>query len=296
MVKPIGFCFHLEASIDNQFMSNFTSNEDLQKLVLDEFSSFQQSLISSGVNVITIQPEYDDLPDAVFPNNWFSTHLANSDCHENSVVSYPMKLEKRRKERNTMLMEKFSLVYSQKFHLEKYESDENPLFLEGTGALVLDRISKIAYASISHRCSEKLVKEWANLMKYDYVIFQAIDCNGNAVYHTNVVLSIGSKVAVVCSEMIKNKIEKAQLINSLGKRHIVIEISENQVNNFCGNILELYTPKKTIMVMSSRAFKTFTKEQIDIILKCVSEICHSDILTIENAGGGSARCMLAEIF
>jgi len=255
-----------------------------------------EKLKSYGINVVIVKPEFPNLPDAVFPNNWFSTHIGKLN-RDSVVIYYPMKNESRRKERNSVLMEKFQSLYTKSIHLEQYESDDIPEFLEGTGALVLDRVSKIAYANISDRCSEILVQEWAKSMNYTYIIFHATDKNNFPVYHTNVVLSIGSKMAILCSEMIKDIEEREILLDSLRKNHSILEISESQVSSFCGNVLELYvSPEKTIMVMSTNAFYSFSDEEKKIILENVNEICHSDISTIEKIGGGSARCMLSEIF
>jgi len=297
IVAPVGFQTNPETIIDNHFMNETNqSNQEIQRRALLEFSAFHLNLTNAGIHVNIHVPDIsDNTPDAVFPNNWFSTH-PDTEVGESRILVYPMKAPLRRKERNPTLLQKISSCYSKSYDLTYFEEDPDPLFLESTGSLVLDRKNKIVYASISERCAKPVVEKWAELMNYSLVAFHSVDYGNQPIYHTNVVMGIGSDIAVVCLECVVDPIERENLKNSLAKTHRVLEISMSQMINFCGNVIELLAGTRKVLCMSSAAFTAFTDEQKDVINQCVDLICHTPIPTIESIGGGSIRCMIAEIF
>jgi len=284
--------------MDNHFMNNIEISIDtVEKLAIEEFNSLHRKLILCGINVFVYDNSSTETPDAIFPNNWFSTHQKDNYI-DSTIVLYPMKCENRRKERKEEIITQLTMTYNSCVHFEHYENDIESRYLEGTGVLILDRKNKIVYACESHRCSRELVKQWANKLCFnETVIFSSSDSKGQPIYHTNVLMSIGSTLAVICDEVIRNKEERDMVLETLKSTHEVLTITEEQLKRFCGNVIELKNNEnKKILVMSSSAYNAYTNDQIEIILKHVDEICHSDIPTIEQIGGGSVRCMIAELF
>lgn len=241
-------------------------------------------------------------PIALFPNNHFSSHPAQEtgDKHA-SIVLYPMKSPSRRRERRPEFIERllsfgrFSTIHDLSQH-ESARSD--PSFLEGTGALVLDRRNRIAYVALSPRADPALARLWARIMDYQLVMFDSVDAEGRAIYHTNVMMAIGTRAAIVCSEAIPDARSRAAVFDSLRSTgHEVVDISLEQVSSFCGNCLEMesYLGEQKF-VMSSAAYNAFSEDQRAILLDASGGIVHSPISTIERYGGGGVRCAIAELF
>jgi hypothetical protein len=261
-----------------------------------EFDAFVEKLRAVGVNVIVVDDTLNpDTPDSIFPNNWISFH-ENAD-----VVLYPMFAENRRKERREEVLD---LLEEQDFEIENIvdytDAEEDGYYLEGTGSIVLDRTNAKAYCALSPRADEELFIEFCEDFDMHPVIFEAfqtVDGERKLIYHTNVMMCIGETFAVICSECIDDKKERKMVLDFLkadGKE--IILITEKQVNNFAGNMLEVRgSNDKKYLVMSDSAHQSLTAKQIEQLEKH-AQIISSSLDTIEACGGGSARCMMAEIF
>ena len=297
MIEPVAFRFNEQTAVNNyyqQILDNLTP-EQTQENALSEFTNFVNILKDKGVNVVVIKDTLSpDTPDSIFPNNWIS-------FHEDGVVAfYPMYAKNRRDERREDILD--VLVDDHDFKV-KYIKDftkfaERGKYLEGTGSMVLDRENKICYASISIRTDEQAVLQFCDEFDYTPVCFtsnQEVDGERMAIYHTNVMMCIADKYAIVCLDTIDDKEERKWLKSSLedsGKE--IIEITEDQKHRFAGNMLQLMGDEK-YLVMSKSAHESLTQDQIDRIEK-YNPIISSSLDTIEACGGGSARCMMAEIF
>ena len=290
MISPRNFISNPETSIDNSFQAATDGNSNPVTEALEEFTRLKNLLVANGIDE-KVYAQTDELftPDAIFPNNWFSTHP------EGKLFLYPMKALNRRSERRKNIIEDLKRNYPELTDYSGYEKESH--FLEGTGSMVIDSENRIVYAAKSQRTSTQLLKEWSAKMNYEPVIFEAEDQNHSIVYHTNVVMTLGDKFAIVCMDSIRQDAEKKLLRNKLeetGKE--IIEISLEQMHAFCGNCLLLQNANREhLLVMSTRSFDTFTPQQKNIIEK-FAKIIHTDLHTIENYGGGGARCMLAELF
>jgi hypothetical protein len=293
MIRPVRFGFNIETANSNAFQDvQAAQNTNAQIEALAEFDGMVSQLRAAGVDVIVIEDTLEPhTPDSIFPNNWVSFH------HSGKVILYPMEAQNRRLERRTDIIEQLS----HDFHIEEIidltASETNQQYLEGTGSMVLDRMNRIAYACISSRTNEAVLATWQSYMSgYELVCFGAFDQNGKAIYHTNVLMCVGDTFAVVCLEALTDLDERLMLKEKLEKSgKIIIEISLDQMNHFAGNML--LVKKKTgakLLVMSSQAYRSLTESQIRI-LGSFTEILHSDLSTIEANGGGSARCMMAEV-
>ncbi|WP_034243886.1 citrulline utilization hydrolase CtlX [Aquimarina atlantica] len=297
MIRPVQFRMNEQTAVNNYYQETAgvdieTANSKAQQ----EFNQFVKVLREAGVNVIVIDDDpQNDTPDSIFPNNWVS-------FHENGDVGlYPMFAVNRRKERRPEILDQIEASGFEINNIIDYTgAEDEELFLEGTGSLVLDRVNRKAYCALSPRADEDLLIEFCEDFEYTPVIFtayQTVNKKRLPIYHTNVMMGIGETFAVVCLESIDDKKERKNLVNHLkndGKE--VIAITENQVNNFAGNMLQVVgLGDKRYIVMSSAAFKSLTKDQITRIEKHCA-ILHSDLNTIETLGGGSARCMMAEVF
>ncbi|MBZ0201922.1 MAG: amidinotransferase [Ignavibacteria bacterium] len=297
MVSPDTFGYNTQTAASNTFQNQpDTSIESLREKVQYEFKAMTDKLSENGIDVyiVGMDSEYD-LPDAVFPNNWFATY------EDGTVILFPMLSELRRLERDKGMLEE--IMDSSDFCIKEfvdYSKYENEgLILEGTGSLVLDRKHNAVFAIESERTSRLLFERYSEEMKIpaaNRVFFHASDSGGNPIYHTNVIMSIGEGFAVICTECI-DKSEQEEVLRKLKRLQLeVIEITYDQLNNFCGNLLNVESvADESIIVMSTRAFRSFTDDQKKILEK-YGRIVDVDIDTIENVGGGSARCMMAEIF
>ena len=291
MIRPSAFGFNPETADNNTFQNRpeDAPNEVIQK-AQKEFDGLVGLLRYEGIDVTVVEDtSTPQKPDAVFPNNWISFH------DDGTVVTYPMFSGLRRQERREDVIEQLSTKFSvrQREHYEFFEKEDQ--FLEGTGSLVLDRANKIAYACISERTDRELLEDWCDRMGYTPHTFYA-ESNGKPIYHTNVMMAIATKLAVVCLECLPNKAERIALKESLAKDHEVVEITDMQVQSFAGNMLALKNNRgEELMVMSERALNSLSSEQKNEIEK-YCRIVAAPIPVIEDVGGGSARCMIAEIF
>ncbi|MFC0183972.1 hypothetical protein SAMN04515674_102487 [Pseudarcicella hirudinis] len=293
MIRPVRFGFNEQTAGSNTFQDPVFGRETQDKAqhyALQEFEDMVTNLRKLGVDVITIDDTEDPYtPDSIFPNNWVSFH------YNGTAITYPMQAENRRLERRedilNQLEEKFYI--NRKMDLTHFEKEGK--FLEGTGSMVLDRKVKIAYACISPRTHPDVLKEFASLMNYEIISFNAM-ANGKEIYHTNVVMCIGDIFAVICLEAITDLDQRLMVRNSLeqsGKQ--IIDITLDQMNHFAGNMLEIRNQKDDrLLIMSTAAYNSLTQKQIDM-LEDFCRIHHFDLSMIEGNGGGSARCMMAEI-
>jgi hypothetical protein len=290
MIRPRDFKFNEQTAANNRFQQD-SDDADIQLKAVQEFDAFVSTLRSNDINVTVIDDTADpETPDSIFPNNWISFH------DDGTVILYPMFSLNRRLERREEILEELSKRYliTNRIDLSAYENDD--LFLEGTGSLVLDRVAKIAYACRSIRTDEKVLADFCKQTGYSSVVFDAVDGAGFPIYHTNVMMCLASQYAVICLDAIVDTKQKTLVIESLKScNKEIIPISIDQMNHFAGNMLQLNNTKgKHLLAMSEQAYKSLSTEQLNILAK-YNEIIFSPIATIEKHGGGSARCMLAEI-
>lgn len=316
MIRPVRFSYNSQTAVNNAFQESGIPEELSQRQALKEFDAYVEMLRNEGIEVMVVEDTATPhTPDSIFPNNWLSLHSAEelADAGNRVAVLYPMFAENRRAERRQDIIEALtgavapsctgaadapSCASAALLDLTYYE--KRNLFLEGTGSLILDRNEHLAYACQSPRTCEEVLEEWSSKMGYDYFLFHAEDMNGNPIYHTNVMMSVGEQLAVVCLDAITDIEERMSLIELLEESDKeIVEISLEQMNEFAGNMLQLHTVKegelKYIMVMSARAKDSLDQDQIEAIEK-YCKIVAPDLEFIERNGGGSARCMLAEIF
>ena len=294
MVRPANFGFNEETAGNNAFQTkdnSLTTNEIKEKAAA-EFDSFVKILRGCSVDVIVMEDSVAPLKtDAVFPNNWFSTH------EDGTMILYPMYSRNRRLERDENIIRALENDFKvvKKVHFDQFENDN--LFLEGTGSMILDRPNKICYACLSVRTDLVLLNRLCSVIGYKSVAFHAVDASDQDIYHTNVMMALGETFVVICLETVKSEAEKAALLHEFQvTQKEIIEISLAQMQRFAGNMLQVRNDKgETFLVMSQQAFESLTSEQIQQIEKH-TRILSADIKTIETYGGGSARCMLAEIF
>ncbi|CCH51792.1 hypothetical protein BN8_00738 [Fibrisoma limi BUZ 3] len=294
MIRPVRFGFNEQTAQSNAFqdIKMAAQTKDVaQGDALHEFEEMVRQLRALGVDVI----EYEDTtepytPDSIFPNNWVSFHASGT------VVLYPMQAENRRFERRMDIIEDLG----QRFHVAKVIDltgfEQEGKFLEGTGSMVLDRMNRVAFACLSPRTHPDVLAEFSNRTRYRVVSFRASDSNDKEVYHTNVLMCIGDSFAVVCLSAIKDPDERLmvrQELERLNKR--IVDISLEQMASFAGNMLMVQNQKgQKLLVMSTQAYKALTPKQIDQ-LDDYATLIHFDLSMIEGNGGGSARCMMAEV-
>ncbi|KQS32255.1 citrulline utilization hydrolase CtlX [Pedobacter sp. Leaf194] len=290
MIRPVDFKFNEQTAGNNMFQVA-SAEKNVQAQALQEFDGFVSLLRKNEVDVTvvddTLQPAK---PDSIFPNNWVSFH------EDGSVYLYPMFSENRRLERRKEIIEGLKGKFEMNHVSDLSFFEMQHAFLEGTGSMVLDRENKIAYACLSVRTDMEVLNNFCLLTGYQAVSFQAVDSTNFPIYHTNVMMCIGEKFAVICLESIPNAEEKERVAMSLidgGKE--IVEISLEQMNRFAGNMLEVSNAKgEHLLVMSEQAYLALNAQQIERLQK-YSRIIYAPIYTIEKNGGGSARCMLAEV-
>ena len=300
MVRPVQFRLNEETAVNNYYQDQQFHKEikdaDANKRAQEEFDAFAKALQNNNINVIIVNDDdKHDTPDSVFPNNWLSTH------ENGTAVLYPMFAPNRRLERRPEVLDALEAEGFLIEHIMDYTSAEDEeIFLEGTGSLLLDRTNEKAYCSISPRADEELFIEFCEDFEYTPVVFTAYQTVGDArlpIYHTNVMMALGEEYAVICLDCIDSKAEVKSVLKHLketGKE--VINITEAQVESFAGNMIQvLNADGKKFLVMSHQAYESLTPEQIKKLEK-YNDIIHPDIKTIETLGGGSVRCMMAEIF
>lgn len=298
MIRPVSFRMNEQTAVNNYYqkvLENLTP-ETVQFKALQEFDDFVEKLKVVGVNVVVVNDTKEsDTPDSIFPNNWISFH-ENGD-----VALYPMFAENRRLERREDILETLEELGYQINNVVDYTSaEEEKIYLEGTGSLLLDRENGKAYCALSPRADEDLLIEFCEDFEFTPVSFvanQTLNENRVPIYHTNVMMCLGEKFSVICLDSIDDKKERKEVIKHLKEdRKEIIAISEDQVNNFAGNMLQILGKNdERIIVMSNSAYESLTKQQINQLEKH-GNILYSSLDTIEACGGGSARCMMAEVF
>lgn len=293
MIRPRNFSYNAITAENNVFQMKAAEEDALhiRTKAIEEFDTFVSSIREEGVIINVIEDTEEPVkPDAVFPNNWISFH------DDGTVVTYPMFSSNRRIERREDLIDELRNRYEIRERIRLEGAEEEEKFLEGTGSILFDREHKIAYACLSVRTDDYLFRSHCAYLGYEPVSFTSVDQNRFPVYHTNVMMALGEKFAIICLESIVNKEERALVttkLQSSGKE--IIEISLEQMNSFAGNMLQVQGKGGAVTIMSKSAFESLYEEQIAQIEKS-SRILYSDVSTIEKYGGGSVRCMMAEIF
>lgn len=296
MIRPVAFRMNEETAVNNYFQEDLQlRNTEINAQAQAEFDTFVDKLRGVGVNVIVEHDDLDmDTPDSIFPNNWVSFHK------NGTVAMYPMFAENRRRERREEVINRLEKEgFLVDGFMDYTVAEEDGYFLEGTGSLLLDRVHNKAYCAISPRADEELVIEFCEDFEYDPVIFTANQtAKGERlpIYHTNVMMALAEKFAVICLDAIDDKHEKKNVIKHLKetKKEIII-ITEAQMHRFAGNMLQVQGKDTKYMVMSEDARSSLKSDQVKAIQKHC-KILSSDISTIETCGGGSVRCMMAEVF
>lgn len=294
MVRPLAFGYNHETATTNTFQQQDKQQEpsDIQSKALEEFDELERILKEHHIQVIIVEDtKLPVKPDAIFPNNWITTHS------DGTIITYPLHSNLRRPERREDILQLLSNEFKiqNQYSFEHYE--EEGKFLEGTGSMILDRINHIVYACLSPRTDPELLEHFTLLKQYRKVSFKATDPSGTNIYHTNVMMALGETQAILCLDCIHDESEKESLVQSLtdtGKE--IIEIKWEQVLHFAGNMLQLKNIHGDLYwVMSQAAFDSLYEDQRSV-LQSNAGIIASPISTIEYYGGGSVRCMLTEIF
>lgn len=297
MIRPISFRMNEQTAVNNYYQENIDlKNAEINTQAQMEFDSYVEKLENFGINVVVVSDTKEfDTPDSIFPNNWISFHA------DGTVAIYPMFAENRRLERREDVLEELE---KQGFLIENIvdytSAEEEGIFLEGTGSMILDRANKKAYCALSPRADEDLFIEFCEDFEYTPVVFtanQTVENSREAIYHTNVMMCIAETFAVVCLSSVDDKKERKNLLKHLKEdKKQIIDITEEQVNNFAGNMLQVKgTNDELFLIMSQAAHDCLTTNQKTQINKHC-KIISSSLSTIETCGGGSARCMMAEVF
>jgi len=294
MVRPARFGCNAQTAESNAFQAKpeLFAGKDLQGIALREFHGLAEALERAGVEVLVASDSAQPAkPDAIFPNNWVSFH------HDGTVALYPMLAPNRRLERRDEVLQQVvrsgAFRVSRTVDLTHRESEDK--YLEGTGSVVLDRVHRIAYACSSPRTDLDVLGEFAQQLDYELMTFDAVDAGGTAVYHTNVVMAIGTGFAVVCSESIVGDAHRAAVLSKLRSTgHDIVDISLAQMTQFAANVLELAVPGGKLIALSTTALGCLAPAQRRA-LESQATLIAAEIPTIERSGGGGVRCMLAEI-
>jgi len=298
MVRPKDFGYNEETGHDNEFQNKPDLEQELiNTKANEEFTAMVDGLRSKGVIVLILEPSISQditTPDAIFPNNWFSTE------HDGTILTYPMMAKNRKAERRLLEVEKLlnENGYTIRNCINVGRLDESKKFLEGTGSLIIDHVDEVVYAARSERCDPDQFDNFIRLRFYPKsILFNTKSSSGKPIYHTNVMMSLGKKYAVICSECIPDKTQKDHVLETLKSSFDVMEITMAQMEkHFCGNILEVRNQQDdAFIIMSETAKNGFTQHQLRF-LEQYGEILSFNLSTIEKIGGGSARCMMAEIF
>jgi hypothetical protein len=291
MIRPIHFGYNAETAVNNAFQINKT-DERTQEKALYEFDNFVHKLKEKGIEVLVVNDTPSPAtPDSIFPNNWISLHSNGTIC------LYPMYAKNRRAERKPFVLSKIK----SEFDIQKIEDftgyEEQEMYLEGTGSMVLDSDHRIAFACISERTNAKVLEDFCVKMNYQPFTFHSYDQKGAPIYHTNVMMCVGDLFVVACIDSITDEEEKnmfIKLVQGLNKE--LITITYEQMNEFAGNMIQLQNKKgDKYLIMSQSAYKSLTEEQINELSR-YNELLPIPLTTIETNGGGSARCMIAEVF
>lgn len=293
MIEPVAFGFNEQTAVNNYFQVQQEGN--VQDKALKEFNDFVEKLRAKDINVITIKDTLEPkTPDSIFPNNWVSFHA------DGKVVLYPMFAENRRLERRDDIINQIKEQFEVTEVIDYSGAEKDNLFLEGTGSMIFDHDNKLAYGSVSLRLDEGLFRKFCSEFGFQPVVFHSYQTAGEErlpIYHTNVMMCVADQFVVICLDCIDDESERNNVIETIknsGKE--LIEISEDQMQNFAGNMLQVQNKSgEKFLVMSQSAYKSLNRDQVSAIEK-YCEIIYSDLEVIETNGGGSARCMLAEVF
>lgn len=291
MIRPVNFGFNPQTADSNAFQNRDDEQQQVQNKALQEFDSFVATLRSNGVEVIVIDDTAEPhTPDSIFPNNWVSFHSTGD------VIMYPMQAENRRLERREDIISQLEDQFAVRHIIDLSRFEQQGKFLEGTGSMVLDRDNKLTYACLSPRTDVDVLNEFCLQTGYEPIIFHAYDQNGQAIYHTNVLMCVADRFVIICLDSITNALERQAVVTSFfqtGKD--IFDISFEQMNHFAGNMLEVFNKDgDSLLVMSASAYASLADRQI-ATLQQFSRIVKADIPTIERNGGGSVRCMMAEV-
>ena len=287
LIRPTEFYSNDQTIETNHYQKpdNKKPRSEILNEALIEFDSFEKNLLDHGIRVTTFLGQ-KGCPDNIFPN-WAVTF------DDRSMHIFSMLGENRRLEKSENHIRDLNRTYQTTLDYSKYENKSK--FLEGTSSLVLDRVNRAAYMGISPRSDEELAKKWASEHDYELFAFETQSHTGQPIYHSDVMMYIGTELAVICTEAIKTGANN--VINQLSKTHEILEISSDQLVNFCGNCIEVKDINNaTNLIMSTRAYEGYKSKQIKVLNNYFNQIIHSDLKTIETYGGGSARCMIMELF
>jgi hypothetical protein len=290
MIRPHHFSPNPETLPDNSYQSHELAEDALQlsQQAYDQVTQAQQLLQTAGITVHVFEDTITETPDSVFPNNWFSTHLGGH------VAIYPMYAKNRRKERRTDIIDMLKQQYRVQDVIDYSGLEYDNIYLEGTGAMVLDHVERVAYAVRSKRTDSLVLERFCTQFNYEPMVFDAQDEAGVPVYHTNVLMCIGSDYVMAGFDMIKDTQRRQQIIQRFeDSGRVIINLTEDQIRHFCGNALELQSKQGRFLALSQRAFDALTHEQIALLTQSVT-LLPLDVSAIEMAGG-SVRCMLAGI-
>ena len=294
MVRPSSFGFNTDTAMSNVFQAA-PIHQQAAQISLEatkEFDELVHTLVRAGIQVMVVEDTPQPVkPDAVFPNNWFTTHS------DGTFITYPMQAPNRRAERREDIVTLLEASYQIKNRYSFEHDEQDGKILEGTGSMILDRKNKLVYACLSPRTNPELLERFALIRQYEKIVFNAFDPQGIPVYHTNVIMALGEDIAVVCMSAIRDENEKKMLLEAIGRTEKkLVDLSWEQVLNFAGNMIQLRDKENhLIWVMSESARSSLTPDQL-LILRASGDIISSPIPTIEKYGGGSVRCMIAEIF
>ncbi len=291
MIRPVNFGFNEETAASNAFQNRNADKNGVKEKAHREFDGMVNILRENGEDLIVIEDTPEPYtPDSIFPNNWVSFHA------DGGIFLYPMQAENRRLERREDIIAKLEDSFAVKHIIDLSRFEVEDKFLEGTGSMVLDRENKIAYACISPRTNREVLNLFCEQTGYTAISFDAVDEQGKAIYHTNVLMCVGSKFAVICLDSIPNPDEKLAVTESLkSTQKEIIDISFKQMNQFAGNMLEVKSKAgETLIVMSQNAFNALDQLQ-KATLEKYGKLVYANINTIETNGGGSTRCMMAEV-
>ena len=291
MVRPYQFYFNQQTAANNFFQSN-VNIENANELAIAEFDAMVEKLRAHQIKVNVVQDTKDpSTPDSIFPNNWVSTHEGGTLC------LYPMFAQNRRAERKSTVLDFLESNYKIENTLDLTDLEKEGIFLEGTGSMVLDHQNKLAYGCLSERLDKNAFYEWCDKMQFKAIAFKAVDDKAQPIYHTNVMMCMANQFVVICLESIPNEQEKQIVLESFKKSNKeVIEISQDQLNHFAGNMLQVFdTNEKPHLIMSEQAHTSLDPAQLKSLEK-YNPLLPISIPTIEALGGGSTRCMMAEIY
>lgn len=290
MIRPVHFGYNAQTAVNNTFQTR-EKQDDVQERALREFDALVVQLRARGIDVTVIEDSpLPHTPDAIFPNNWISFH------DQQTLCLYPMFAPNRRQERKSSVLEILSQKFSFKHRIDLTHYETSRQFLEGTGSMVLDRDFGIAYAGLSPRTDPQVLADFCRQTGYRSSVFHAADKQGRLIYHTNVMMCVADRFVVICLESIRDPEEKKSVKETIGSTaKEIIPISRDQMNHFAGNMLQVENAAhEKFLVMSTAAYQSLNREQLDK-LSSFNQLLHSPLNSIETNGGGSARCMIAEI-